>query len=154
MENPENKKKMTELASSKGREIADLKQKVKDDGKKVNSFRTKSKSNKWQTSTNARGKFTQGQTRGFNQRRRGSFRGRGNFSGYFRGRGQSFNRGFQPRNNYNNNYGNGFQNQRNQNNFGYQGDGNNFNNGNTGGHMNPPVVNSRGNNNQRGARGR
>jgi hypothetical protein len=153
MENPENKKKMTELASNKGREIADLKQKVKDDGKKVNSYRTKTRANKWQPTSNYRGRNNQGQTRGYNKRKN-SFRGRGNFSGSFRGRGQNFNRGYQPRNNYNNGYNNGYQNQRYQNNNGYQGDGNNFNNGNSGGQLNQPSNNPRGNNQPRGARGR
>jgi hypothetical protein len=154
MENPENKKGMIKLASSKGREISELKQKVKDDGKKVNSFRTKNKLNSWQPSNSNRGKYTQGQTRGYNQKRRGSLRGRGNFSGSFRGQGQGCNRGYQHRNNYNNSYNNGYQNQRYQNNFGNQVDGNNFNNGNSGGHQNQPKNNTRGINNQRGGRGR
>ena len=150
MESPESKKEMIKLASSQNRELAELKNKFKNDHKKVTTSSQRGKSKNWQNSN--RGKRTNFTRQGF-QNRQNSYRGRYN-RGNFGNRGRGYNRNNQRFNNQ------GYYNQRSNNNSfrtennNYQGDGNNFN---ANQQMSQPQFNqntqSRGNNSARGGRG-
>jgi hypothetical protein len=150
MESPESKKEMLKLASSQNRELADLKNKVKNDQKKGSTNTNKGRVNKWQN--NNRGKRFSYPSRG---NRQNNFRGRAP-RGNFGNRGRGYNRNYQRYNNQ----GNGYYNQRFNNNSyrtdnnNHSGDGNNFNSGNSGNQ--PQFSNNtqnRGSNQTRGTRG-
>jgi hypothetical protein len=150
MESPESKKEMLKLASSQNRELSELKNKFKNDQKKVSTSNNRGKTNKWQN--NNRGKRNNYSRQGF-QIRQNNYRGRIS-RGNFNNRGRGYNRNNQRYNNQ------GFYNQRYYNNTirtdnnNHQGDGNNFNSNNA---TNPPQFNTnnhtRGNNQSRGGRG-
>ena len=145
MENPDMKKEMLKLASDKDREISDLRNKQKEDAKKVTSKNPKGKFSK----TNFRTRFNPG-FRGNNPRYNNN-RGRGFRSG--RGRGQS--RTQYSRNNYGG-FNRGFNNSYRNNHNSHSGDGNNFQHQNGHDDQNNQQQNSRGNQVHRGnhSRGR